>query len=96
MNGLPDPEIEGDLEPSLLLAAGGRHLDVHGHARPLSVALAERGDAVGMPKVAEELLDQVWIAELDDHLSHCPARIPRRQVGTCGSGRLARLGSWRC
>ena len=94
MNGLPDAEIESDLQASLIVVVGGRHLDVDGDPLRMRLGSADCDDAVGAPKVAEELLDQAWIAEPDDHFSHCLARIPTRQVGTCGSGLLDRLGSW--
>jgi hypothetical protein len=95
MDRLPDAEIESDLQASLIIVVGGGHLDVDGDPLRMSLGSADCDEAVSTPKVAEELLDQAWIAEPDDHPSHCLARIPTRQVGTCGSGRLDRLGSWR-
>lgn len=76
MDGVPDGEVEGDLETGVLLVVGGLHLDVERDAHSVRVDLAQADDAFGTTKVAEELVGHIRIAEPDDHLSHSRAEHP--------------------
>jgi hypothetical protein len=67
MDGLPDAEVQGDLQASLLLVVGGGHLDDNRDAPRVCVHVAERDDAIGSPQVAEERFGEARIAEEHDH-----------------------------
>lgn len=70
MNRLPDPEVERDLHAGLLLVVRLRNLDRDGDPLGVGLHVSEVGDAVGTPKVADELVGEARITQSDEHLSH--------------------------
>ena len=71
MHRFPDPEVERDLHPRLLVVVGLGNLHRDRDTLRVRLDVADIGDAIGTPKEAEELLGETGITEPYVHASHC-------------------------